>query len=689
MQKSESRRRRTSVGISRWSWALPMLLIAGMLSACGGGAESSPPPEAAATEAPAVEQPAATEAEETEAGATDAPAEEAAVPLEMPSQFAQAPMLDDLDLPPVAERLPSEPLVVEPVNELGTYGGTMRFAVVETNLSNFTRLREFGLFRYNFRNTQPLPDLAKSYEFSDDLKTLRIELREGHKWSDGHPFTVDDIIFRYDDVSRNTELTPSFNNFWAPGGEQAVFTKVSDTVLEITFAVPYPTVMDLLGRSALSTDPSFFMPKHYLEKWHIDYNPDADTLAEEEGFEGWAQAFLAHATPVGNMEIERPTIWAWMPEQLTADRAVVVRNPYFFQVDTAGNQLPYIDRIDVSVTGNKEVQILKASSGELDFEAWYLSLAEMPVLRQNSEQGQYEVMTVSSLRTSEFALMPNHNTPDELLNELFNSLEFRTAMSLGIDREAINETVLFGLGRPFPALPLPYNSFFKPEWETMFIDHDPAQANEILDGLGLTEKDSDGFRLRTDNGERLSLLIEIGSLEGPKIEICELVVSQWAEIGLEGICRITEGTLYSQRNLANEMIIPTWHLDRAGLFGRGDPLWFAFKNPSQQRWAPMWATWYATAGEEGIEPPQEIKDQQELFDQWQQTLPDSPEFIELGGQYYQWMAENAHMIGTVGLGPVPVLISDRLHNVPRDDVWWGSDTNFYAPFLPAQWYIAE
>lgn len=658
----------------RWSWIVALLLL-GILAACGGE-----PAQPAAPAAPT-------------AAAAEAPAAQPAEPAELPSRFAQAPMLDALvasgELPPVDERLPVEPMVVEPVNEVGTYGGTMRFGVVESNLGNFTRLREFGLFRYNFRNIEVLPDLAKAWSFSDDLRTLRIELREGHKWSDGHPFTVDDIIFRYEDVTSNPDLSPSFNRFWAPGGERAVFTKVSDTVLEITFAVPYPTVMDLLGRSALSTDPSFFMPKHYLEKYHLTYNPDANDLAQEEGFETWVQAFNAHASPVGNMEVGRPTVWAWMPEQLTTERAVVVRNPYFFQIDTSGNQLPYIDRIDVAITGNKEVQILKASSGELDFEGWYISLAEMPVLQQNREQGRYEILTASSLRTSEFALMPNHNTPDELLNELFNSLEFRTAMSLGIDREAINEIVFFGLGRPFPALPLPYNSFFDPAWETMFIEHDPAQANQILDDLGLTERDAEGFRLRTDNGERLSLLIEIGSQEGPKIEVCELVVNHWIEIGLEGICRITEGGLFTQRNLSNAMSIPTWHLDRAGLFGRADPLWFAFTNPSQQRWAPMWATWYSTGGAEGIEPPQEIKDKQDLFYRWQQTLPGTPEFDELGREYYQWMAESAHMIGTVGLGPVPLLISNRLQNVPREDVWWGSDHNFYSPFLPAQWYLAE
>ena len=691
MLRSNTKPQHQATRIARWSGALMVLLMVALLAACGGGSSPSAPTEA---EPPAASVESGTEAADSESAQTaeegTAPAaEESTEPLPVPAEFAQAPMLADAGLPPVAERLPLEPLVIQPVEGIGTYGGTLRFAVIEPSLVNFQRFREFGLFRYNFRNTTPILDMAKSYEFSEDLKTLRIELREGHKWSDGHPFTVDDIIFRYEDVTKNQDLSPTFNPIWRPGGEPAVFTKVSDTVLEITFAIPYPTIMDLMARTVISTDPSFFMPKHYLEKWHIDYNPDANAVAEEEGFESWIDAFNAHANPIGNLEIGRPTISAWMPEQITAERVVVVRNPYFHQVDTEGNQLPYIDRIDVAVTGNKEVQILRATSGELDFEGYYTSLSEMPVLQQNREQGNYEVITANSLRTSEFALMPNRNTPDELLNELFNTRDFRLAMSLGINRNAINESIFFGLGRPFPAAPLPWNSFFQEEWTTLHIEHDPAHANELLDGLGLTERDSEGFRVRPDNGERLSLLVEIGSLEGPKMEICELVVSHWIEIGLEGICRLTEATLYSQRNLANEMIVPTWHLDRAGLFGRGDPLWFAFRNPSQQRWAPMWATWYITDGAEGIEPPQEIKNMQDVFDRWQQTIVDSPEYIELGAEYYGWMVEEVNMIGTVGLGPIPILVSNRLKNVPSEDVWWGSDTNFYAPFLPAQWYIAE
>lgn len=642
----------------------------------------------------ACSQPAAPEAapDTQPAAAESQPA--AAAPAEAAAQGNEAPMLAELvasgDLPPLEERLPAEPLVLDPVEGIGVYGGTMRFGVVETNLWNFTCLRTSGLFRYNQENSQVVADMAQSFEFSDDLTTLRINLRDGHKWSDGTPFTVDDIMFRWEDVANNPDLSPAGpGGFWTPGGEPAVFTKISDTELEITFAVPYPVVVDLMGRSWFSSDPQFMLPKHYLEKWHLKYNPDAEALAKEEQFETWMDAFRAHAYPSNNFEVGRPVLNAWMPEQITSDRAVAVRNPYFYQVDTAGNQLPYIDRIDVAITGNKEVQILKASSGELDLEAWYLSLAEMPVLQQNKEQGNYDVRMAQSLRTSEFALMLNRTVQDDVLRDLFNNKDFRVALSLGIDREAINDAVFFGLAKPFPAIPLPANSYFQPEWAEQYIQHDPDQANQLLDELGLTERDGDGFRLRSDGGGRLNVLVEIGSQEGPKMAICELVKAHWEQIGIEATCKETEGSLYTQRNLGNELQVATWHLDRAGLFGRADPLWFGFTSPSQQRWAVQWATWFTTNGAEGEEPPAEIQELKALFEEFQRTLPGTPEFNELGAQYYAYFANELPMIGTVGLGPVPMLVSNRLHNVPAENIWWGSDTNFYAPYLPAQWYIQE
>jgi peptide/nickel transport system substrate-binding protein len=621
------------------------------------------------------------------------PAMEEAEPMaEMEMSAHQAPMLAEMvaagELPPLSERLPTEPLVQEGAEGIGKYGGTLRFGNVETGLWNLATLRTVGLFQYNQENSEVSVDIAKDFYWNDDLSQLTIVLRAGHKWSDGAPFTADDVLFKWQDVDGNEELNPSFSNFWSPGGEPVQLTKVDDMTVTMKFAVPYPAAVDLLGRSWFSADPAFMMPAHYLKEFHIEHNPDAAAQAEAEGFDDWVGYFRSHSNPSGNVLVDRPSLWVWIAEERTSERVISVRNPYFHQVDTAGNQLPYIDRVDTVITGDKQVQILKATTGEFDFEGWYLSLNEMGTLQANKEAGDFKVQTAKSLRSSEFALMPNRTVQDEVLNDLFNSFDFRRAISIGIDRDAINEVVFFGLGTAYPAIPLPSNSYVSPDWHTLHTEYDPDTANQLLDDLGLSGRDGDGYRLRPD-GDRLSVIIEIGSAEGPKLPICEIIQQQWVSIGIEVTCKVTEGSLYTQRNIANEFEIATWHLDRSGLFGRANPLWYGFLSASQQRWGAQWVIWFNSDGTEGIEPPDEIKELRALFAAWQQTEIGSDAFVELGTEYYRYFAEQLPMIGTVGLGPVPQVVSNRLHNVPSENIWWGSDTNFYAPYKPGTWYIEE
>ena len=293
-------------------------------------------------------------------------------------------------------------------------------------------------------------------------------------------------------------------------------------------------------------------------------------MAEEEGFETWMQAFNFHNRPRNNFRIDGPTLWAWTTEQITSDRAIVVRNPYFHQVDTAGNQLPYIDRIEAVITGDKEVQTLKASAGEFDFETYYVDMKDMSVFQQGAEQGGYRVEFAQNLFSAELGLMPNRTVKDPVLRELFNNRDFRIALSISIDRESMNDTLFFGLGRPFPATVNPGLSFFKEEWATTHAEYDPERANALLDSVGLTERDSEGYRLRPDGEGRLSMLIHVGVSEGPKIAMAELVRDDWAEVGLEAIVENLgeQGGLFSQRLATNDLQIPTWHLDRNALFGR-------------------------------------------------------------------------------------------------------------------------
>lgn len=616
--------------------------------------------------------------------------------LAAPGQYHESPMLSERvergELPPVGERLPVEPLVIQPVQQIGQYGGRLLVGDIRaTDPQQVRALAQSGLFSYDQTGTEVLLDAAKSYEFSDDLKTLTIELRQGHRWSDGAPFTVDDILFWWEDVQLNEELYPAgAPAFWRPGGVPATFTKIDDTTLSISFAVPYPAVMDRLGRTHFTTDPNFMMPKHYLQQWHIKYNPDADKLAEEAGFDTWGQHFLAKASPsAAHMEVGKPTLWAWVPVVMTMDRIVLERNPYFHQVDTEGNQLPYIDNVEAVLTSENEIHTLKATAGEFDIETLYLNLKDMPVLRAGEEAAGYTVQMPQSLRTAMLMLMPNQTYKDPVIRELFQNRDFRIALSIGIDRQAINNALFFDLGTPMQATVHPAMSFYEPAWGEAYIEYDPDRANEILDSLGLTERDGEGFRLRPDGQGRISLIIEIGNPVGPKVEMAEMIKSTWDSLGLETIVNFQAQSLYAQRrDQIDEIMIGTWHLDRDGLFGRSDPQWYGYDN-LQNVWGAGYVAWFTSDGEIGVEPPEAIKQHKEIFDRYLQTVPGTPEFDEFGAQYYRFFAEELPMIGTVGLEPWPMIVSNRLHNVPTENIWWGADNNFYTPYQPPQWYIAE
>ncbi len=596
-------------------------------------------------------------------------------------------------LPPVQERLPDEPLVVQTVDKIGKYGGTLRFGVVRGAWHSMHKLRQPGLLQYNMYGTEISVDMARSFEFSSDLKILTFELRKDHKWSDGAPFTVDDIIFWWQDIANNKELQPGGpGSFWKPEGALPKFTKISDTTLRIEFEVPYPVVVDRLGRPFYATDGSFIAPKHYLEKWHIDYNAQANDLAKQEGFDGWPKSFKRHFSPARGMsdDTERPSLFPWVPEKTATDQVVYVRNAYFHQVDSEGNQLPYIDRIQTVDVPDGETFQLKLSSGDFDFEAMQTKLDSMPVYKSGAQSGGYGVLQVESLRVSQLGLYLNRTVKDRILYDLFNDRRFRVALSLAIDRKTMSEAVFFGFARPFPPVWHPSNSFFKAEWADEHIAYDPAQANQILDEIGLSRKDAEGYRLRSD-GKRLSLVIEMATEEGPKVRMLELVSNDWKEVGVEAIIKLELGSLASQRRKNNDQEIEAYQVARAIRFGRADPKWWAFMPTNQPHWARQWIDWFKTGGTGGIEPPQLIKDQHAKWQEWLQTEYGSPEYDRVAQEYFQkYYIEEYPFISTVGLGKIiPVIISNRLKNVPREEVAWSAEVNFYNPYLPTQWYIEE
>ena len=607
--------------------------------------------------------------------------------------YKEAPMLAELvksgKLPPIEERLPQEVFVATPPR-IGKYGGTVRFGDIDLaiDMQSWTRA---GFFLQNADGSEFVPDIAKSVELSPDFKSLIIKLRKGHKWSDGYPFTADDIIFWWEDINLNKELLPSPPLTLTPGGVVAKFVKVDDLTVRIDFAMPYPSIIDAIQRSAAGR---WFLPKHALEKYHIKYNPKANDLAKEEGFQHWRRLLFFHTWKSWRIheDPDVPSLGAWVAIEVTADSKVMVRNPYFHWVDNEGNQLPYIDGLENTLTREQEVHDLKVMSGQVDVASFGLVLKDFPLLKRSGDRGNYRAVLAKSLRGSELGLFPNLTTKDMVLREIFNDVRFRQALSLAIDREKINDLIFFGEGTPRQAVPLPSISFFKPEWENRYAEYNPDGANELLDEMGLRSKDSNGIRLRPD-GKGLTIVIDYADSEGPKTEILELVSKFWRSVGIDSTLKPRptsgNGSFYHLVN-NNDFDFGAYHLDRSiegfGIRG-GDPYpWYPLAHEYIS--AVGWRDWILTDGTTGIEPPEEIKEWVGKWQAWYLTEYGSPEYERLGQEVFDYFSEQLFVIGTVGMAPWPQIYSKKLRNIPEIK-FWGSDIDFFGAYRTPQWYIEE
>lgn len=615
--------------------------------------------------------------------------------------YNEAPMLAAMveagELPPVEERLPAEPVVVEPTNEIGQYGGTLRCAGLAPETTNDCQILTNGaLFRFSDDLSEVTPEVAESFEFNEDYTSLTIKLREGIKWSDGMPFTADDVLFYFNYWQLDQDVLPVTSSIWQPGGETVVVTKIDDYTVQFDFAVPNPA-FGILHRAGAPERP--WLPAHYMEQYHQDFNPDANASAVDAGFDNWQALFIRNSEwHYGYQDPQKPVIDPWMPVSTDTQGTVYERNPYYYKVDTEGNQLPYIDSMVVEYVSDLEVLNLKAISGEIDIAGLDMLLVNYPVIKQNEETGDYSTILVYSERGADVSLALNQLHPDPVLRNLFSDVRFRQALSAGINRDEINELVFLGQGVPRQATINETASFFKPEWAESYATYDPELANQLLDELGL-ERREDGLRYRPD-GEPLSFQLDYLPHEGPKQEVVELVVRYWADLGIQVDAAVRQRSYITTRMNAGAHDMSGWHVDRQlerAAYAYG---WEGSKlgpgGNSAVTYARAWRDWLLSDGEQGTEPPQEAKDLAAAFEAWQQTPYGSPEYMEAGEHAYDLVDQNLWMIGIIGQAPQPVIVGNDLHNVFSDAVysgdetiWWGAANWFWLPHAPEQWYFSS
>ncbi|MBC7321188.1 ABC transporter substrate-binding protein [bacterium] len=582
------------------------------------------------------------------------------------TKFSEAPMLAELvkqgKLPPLKERLPKEPAVVEVVEEIGKYGGTWRRAYTGAgDTPGFQKIIAESLVIWNHDGTKVLPNLAKRWIVSKDMKEFTFYLREGVKWSDGTPFTADDIMFWYEDITLNKELTPTFPTWLRTFGSPVKIEKLDDYTVKFTFTHPNVLFLENMAYAGFE----ILKPKHYLKQFHPKYTSKEklDELVRKENFQYWYQLFSNKANVYDNPEL--PGLWPWIPKtKLGVMNYIMERNPYYWKIDPVGNQLPYIDRINSMLVTTTQMITIKAIAGEIDLQVRNVLWTDYPVLMENREKGGYRVLKWPMALGSTFALMPNLNHKDPILRKLFEDRNFRIALSLAINREEINQLCTLGVCEPRQATVLKECPYYSKGLEKLYAEYDPKKANEILDKMGLTKRDKEGFRLRPD-GKTLAITIEImdNPMYGPWPDICELVKKYWEAIGIKTAVKVIDRTLLNARWQGAEFDVSGWAWGRGLTPFIGGPK-FVFPSDDLYNPGPLYGLWYQTGGKSGEEPKGDIKKAMELFDRFIVTT-DKAQRLKLGKQLIRLSTENVWSIGTVGLIPNPVIVKNNFRNVPE------------------------
>ncbi len=612
--------------------------------------------------------------------------------------FNEAPMLAAMvaagELPPVQERLPEEPLVVQPLASIGSYGGNLIGAAnyPTYGADDVWSARIQGLLKPSMDLSTVVANAASGWQASDDLRSLTLHLRRGMKWSDGHPFTADDIMFWYEDYLGNDEINPVKPKMWSPGGELMKVEKLDDLTVRYRFAAPFPGGTVLMAAVPRDGNWTTFAPRHYLEQFHISYNPEADDLAKASGHDNWYQLLRSHwGLEIQSREdVDLPSIDTWVLEEVdAAGNKYFTRNPYYWKIDTAGNQLPYIDEQTRQLFDSMETIHLQVINGELSYAAFHSVLNNYPLYKSNEAEGGYRVLLWKSLRGAEQTFYWNQTSKDPVLREIFNDIRFRQATSLAINRAEINDSLFFGRAVPRQATVNPDNELFEPWMADHYAEYDPDRANELLDEMGL-EWDADGeYRLRPD-GKRIAVVFPYRELEGPKQRINELAQEYWKAIGIDVTLKQVSSKLFWEMVNANEVDLGGKHLDMNTVTGLYSCTFCRFRPSWGVSNGRPWQTWYNTDGAQGEEPPPDVKELFELSDQWLTMPPNTDEWRALGKELMKRNVEGMYQVGTVGMGPQPVLVANNLHNIPDEGSWWYDwFAVWFAGYHADQWYFSE
>ncbi|MGQ9631816.1 MAG: ABC transporter substrate-binding protein [bacterium] len=570
-------------------------------------------------------------------------------------------------LPPVEQRLPKEPFVIGQgvlvdkgdLNfEIGQYGGILRMAQPDPawNPDIFLASREALLETPGVNGTNVIPSIVRDYKVSADEKVFTFYMREGLKWSDGTPVTSEDVLFTYEDVLLNKDLTPVFPQWMKaankPDGEPMKLEVLDKYTFRVSFTQPYgglPAWLSIIGWKGYT---DWLKPKHYLKQFHVKYTP-LEKLEPEIQKAGLAKGewwSLFNQKDVTVWELTRPeaigfpVLYPWIMVEAGPQIIIYERNPYYFKVDPAGNQLPYIDGIRSEVVQDVEMVNMKVLAGEIDYLREDASIHNLTLYKENEKKGGYRTVLYPT-PGNPVNVRFNLTYPDPVWRQVVRDVRFRRALTHAINRKEIIDAIFFGFAEPEDMMPNEY---------------DPARANQLLDEMGMSKHDADGYRLGPD-GKTFVIPFEVAKLGPWIVPVTEMVVEHFKAVGVKTTMKVIDAGLWSTRAGANEIqATMVWDHRRVwwgwgGPFGNGDIHRFVW---------PLWWSWHTSGGKMGEEPPAEVKKFFGLLDQSVTASPEkAPSIVD---EYRRLYGENIWFIELVKNDLHTTIVSQKLGNVPPE-----------------------
>ncbi len=518
-----------------------------------------------------------------------------------------AKLVEQGQLPSVENRCGPEPAVVEGVDGIGNYGGTWYRLTNQTTLpdSIISRLSYVSLVRWSPWGYPIVPHVAKSYEVSNDNRQFTFQLRKQMRWSDGHPFTADDIMFWWEHIANEKQLMSDVPGIMKVKGKKGDIIKVNDYEIKITFPFPNGVFISRLASDGMSGKGVAYAnmlsyPKHYLKKYHpvIGDKYLIEEMMKAGKFES-RTSFFKNMIYHTQQFPDYPRLWPWIYRKYKSGPPYIfVRNPYYWMVDTNGNQLPYIDRV-VFNHKNEKMLPIAAAGGEVSMQNRFIPFEEYTYLMEERDNGGYEIYHWYNGDRSTFVIACNLNylqdpkKPESIhKHRLLNDKRFRHALSLAIDRKSIIQAEYSGITVPAQCAPGPDSYFYEPDLFHSYTEYDKKRANELLDEIGLDVKDFEGYRTFED-GTRMTFYLNIAQgYSNPGI--MELVVDDWKEVGIRVIPRIRNRGLFYAEKMGLQHDLNVW-VGNSEFLPVVSPRYFVPRT-SACNFAIGYARWYQKGG---------------------------------------------------------------------------------------------